>query len=109
MDIEELYSKMKGDKFLRATLEGSIELKGKSIIWAYEIYETVETEYCDCYDEEDDSLYCFERPCNEELLFETQRDDLEEIRDFINDLNLETELEFSEAEIIDKMISFKIY
>ena len=76
MDIETLFIKMKEDKFLQATLNGDIELKDKSIIWTYELYETVDNENCLCYDEEEDSAYCFERTCNEQLLFENHRDEL---------------------------------
>lgn len=113
MNIQALYLEIEKDEFLRATLSGNLVLKGNCIIWSYELYESPSDEnninsYNNEEDDEDD-LYGFERTSNEEILLETYRDDAEEIRDFLEELDGDSSWEFTEPEIFDDMISFKIY
>lgn len=108
MNIQALYLEMEQDEFLRATLNGELTLKGNCVIWSYELYES-STDDNNNYNEDEDDMYGFERTSNEEILLETYRDDVEEIRDFLEELGNDSSWELTEPEIFDDMISFKIY
>lgn len=109
MNIQALYLEMKEDEFLQSTLSGSFELKGNCIIWSYELYETSNNDNNDYYDDEENDMYNFERQSNEEILLETHRDDVEEIKEFLEDLEDDCSWEFTEPEVLGDTISFKIY
>ena len=108
MNLHTLFHEFEKDSIVQATLVGDLALTNNSIIWSYELYITDEDCNCETYDDEDEMCFGFERPCNEELLFEAYHDDFEEIKDFIVDLGEENEWEFSEPEVVGNLISFKI-
>lgn len=108
MDLHSLLLQFEKDDIVQATLSGELESGKDFILWSYQIYETGEE--CSCnYEDEDEMYFGFERPCNEELLFEAYRDDFEEIKDFLVDLGEENEWKFSDPEVVENLISFKIY
>lgn len=108
MNIQTLYLEMERDDFLKATLSGELELKGNCVIWSYELYETADGNE-GFYNDDEEMSFAFGRTSNEEILLETHRDDSEEIKDFIGELENEVEWDFSEPEIIDNKVSFKIF
>lgn len=109
MDINTLFLEFEKDDIIQATLVGDLSVTNESIIWSYEIFETGDECSCDFDEDDDEMCFGFERPCNEELLFEAYRDDFEEIKDFLVELGEENNWGFSEPEVIGDLISFKIF
>lgn len=109
MNIQALYLEMEKDEFLQTTVSGKLEIKGNCIIWTYELYENIDNENDDNYDDEENIGYGFEKASNEEILLMTYRDDLEEIKGFLEESENNSEWEFSEPEISETTISFKIF
>jgi hypothetical protein len=107
MNINELFEKIQ-DKFIPEDLKGEFALHGNCIIWEYNLDN--DCEEIPAPSEDDDELqFDFESESPEELLLETYNDDLELIEGLFDELEESDNWSFSEPEIIENVISFKIF
>lgn len=107
MKINELFEKIQNE-FQPEDLNGEIVLNGNSIVWTYKLDDNCE-ELEDFYSlYEDEISFDFESISSEELLREAQTEDLDKLENFIDILEETDNWIISEAEIADKVISFKI-
>ncbi len=109
MNIDKLYEKLQDENFLE-TLQGELTLNGNCIIWTFDLLNNSEEFDEDIDNDGNDDIESdeleFISPL--EMLNEAYFHDLQEIETFIADLD-ENDWQFSDAEIIDNVISFKIF
>lgn len=107
MNINELFNKFQ-DKFEEDELRGEFVLQGNVAIWSFNLSD--DEELLDCVEEEDDEyVFNYDSKCDEELLIEAYHQDLEKIQLFLDELNEMENLSFSDYEVIDDVILFKIF
>ena len=107
MNINELYESIQ-DKFIEDDIHGEFLLFGNLIIWSYKITEeNDEKNYLN--DEDENEIYNFESMSSEELLQEAYQEDYENLQEFLDDIGEIDNWEFSNSEIIDNIITFKIF
>lgn len=105
MNISELFETIQ-DELLSDELNGEFLLHGNVIIWSYNITEnSEEAEYLD----DDEESFNFEVISSEELLQEAYQDDFNKLEEFLNDTEEIDNWTFSDSEIVDDVIVFKIY
>lgn len=107
MNINELFNKFQ-DKFEEDELRGEFVLQGNVVIWSFNLSD--DEELLDCIEEEDDEyVFNYDSKCDEELLIEAYHQDLEKIQLFLDELNEMENLSFSDYEVVDDVILFKIF
>ena len=106
MTINELFEKIQEGLFLDE-LNGELIIKGNCIIWTYDLNKNSEEIETPTDDEE--SEFSFESQSPEELLLEAYQEDLEAIELFLDELEEFDNWTFSEPEIGETVISFKIF
>jgi len=107
MNISELFEKIQ-DCFMPEDLNGEITLHGNCITWSY----TPDNENIDeqkFLDEDSDALFGFESTSSEELLQEVYKNDLMLLEELFDDLEEIDNWSFSEPDIVENNISFKIF
>jgi hypothetical protein len=104
MIIGELFNKLQVE--LSEELKGELTLKGKSIIWTYDLNKN--SEEIDAPNEDDDEDFNFEAQSPEELLLEAYIDDLENIQQLLDEYDEFDNWLFSEPETNETIISFRI-
>ena len=104
MIIGELFNKLQEE--LSEELKGELTLKGKSIIWTYDLNKN--SEEIDTPNEDDDEDFNFEAQSPEELLLEAYIDDLENIQQLLDEYDEFDNWLFSEPETNETIISFRI-
>jgi hypothetical protein len=104
MIIGELFNKLQVE--LSEELKGELTLKGKSIIWTYDLNKN--SEEIDTPNEDDDEDFNFEAQSPEELLLEAYIDDLENIQQLLDEYDEFDNWLFSEPETNETIISFRI-
>ena len=107
MNIKQLYDILQ-EETLTEELKGEFNLIGNCIIWSYDLNENSE-EIENEIENYDEDYYGFNNPSPEELLQEAYNDDLNKIETYINDSDEYNEWTFSEPEVSDNTISFKIF
>jgi hypothetical protein len=106
MNINELFEKLQEETFLE-DLNGEFILEGNCIIWSYNLENDAEEVEAPIEDPEGELI--FEATSPEELLHEAYSEDLEAIEELIAELEDYTEWTFSEPELGELSISFKIF
>ena len=105
MNINELFETFQ-DEFTSDELNGEFLLHGKVIIWSYNLTENSEEI---AYLDDDEESFSFEASSSEELLQEVYQEDLEKIQLFLDTIEQTDNWRFSDSDVIDDMIVFKIY
>jgi hypothetical protein len=106
MNINELFETIQ-DEFDSEDINGEYLLFGNVIIWSYNITEnSEELEFINEDDEEE--IFNFEASSSEELLEEAYQSDFDKLQELLDRIE-ETEWTFSDSEIVDDVISFKIF
>lgn len=107
MNISELFEELQ-DNFLPEELNGEFMLHGNVIIWSYNLTEDSE-EIIFSGDEDEDEMFGFETSSSEELLLEGYQEDYNKLQEFLDNIDEVDNWNFSESEIIDDVITFKIF
>ena len=110
MNINELFEKIQ-DKFLPEDLSGEFQLDGNCIIWTYNLEddsEEIPTPTSND-DDEDELQFNFESSSPEELLQEAYDHDIEKIDELLDELEESDNWTFSDSDINENIISFKIF
>jgi len=109
MNISDLFEEIQ-ERFSPDDLCGELVLHGNCIIWSYKVTNDSE-DYCETSEYEDDDEACidFEAVSSEELLQDAYNEDSEKIETFFDELNQSGNWTFSDADIVDDSISFKIF
>lgn len=112
MNIYELYNHLEIDDFSER-IKGELKLIGNYIIWSFTLTETAdETEsHAYDYDEDDEDNYvsAFSYVSSEESLQDTCDADMEIIKQYINELDEFNDWTYSDPDVDDDTISFKIF
>jgi hypothetical protein len=109
MNINELFEKIQ-DKFLPEELSGEFQLNGNCIIWTYNLENNVEEIPTSITgDDEDELQFDFDSLSTEELLQEACDHDREKIEELLDILEESDNWTFSDSDIIENNISFKIF
>jgi hypothetical protein len=113
MNINELFDEIQ-DRFLPEDLNGEFTLHGNCIVWTYDLdKDDVEDEIIvptnNKDDDEDAPLFDFESSSTEELLQEAYDEDIILIEQLLDELEESDNWLFSEPEINENIISFKIF
>jgi hypothetical protein len=95
------------EAILPEELNGEFILQGNCIIWTYNLDEDSEVIPAPSEDDEE-SNYNFESQSSEELLWEAYQEDLDLVKEFLDSIE-EENWTFSDPDIGDSMISFKIF
>lgn len=105
MNIDKLYEAIQIDLIPRQ-LNGDFILYNNEIIWSY-ILET--NEGLEFFNDDDEESFSFENISSEEQLLEAYHDDYEKLHDFFDAIEQTNHWMFTDDEIIDNTINFKIY
>ncbi len=109
MNISELFEEIQ-NKFLPEDLNGELTLHGNCIIWTYNLdEEEVEIIVPNDDEDEDAPLFDFESSSSEELLQDAYDEDILLIEQLLDELEESGNWSFSEPEISENIISFKIF
>jgi len=107
MNINELFELVQ-DNLDHEEMNGELIIQGNCIIWSCNINSIDDGDEDDfSYDEED--VFSFESSSNEEKLNEYYSEDLETIQRVFDELGEYDNWSFSDPEIIDDTISFKVF
>lgn len=107
MNINELFETIQNE-FHPEELNGEYLLHGNVIIWSYNLIEdSEETNYLNEHD--DDESLSFEATSSEELLQEAYQIDFEKLQEFFDNIEEINNWTFSDSEIVDDVIVFKIF
>ena len=105
MNINELFETIQ-DKFIPDELSGEFLLHENTIIWSYNLTEdSEEMNYLD----DDDEIPNFEASSSEELLQEVYQEEFEKLQQFLDGIEETDNWTFSDYEIVDDVIVFKIF
>lgn len=105
MNINELFETIQ-DEFVPEEINGEFLLHGNVIIWSYDLTEN--SEEID-YQDDDDESFGFEASSSEELLHEVHQEVLEKLQQFLDGIEETDNWTFSDSEVIDDVITFKIF
>ena len=106
MNINELFENIQ-DEFLEEELNGEFLLHGNVMIWSYNLMD--DSEELLYLDEDEEEAFSFEATSSEELLQEAYQEDLEKIQQHMDSLGVMDDWTFSDQEIVDDVIVFKIF
>ncbi len=107
MNIRELFEKIQ-DTFNSDNINGEFILQGNCIIWSYSLDN--DSEDLPMLDVDDDEyVYSFESESSEELLTNACNTVIEQVEGLFDELDENDNWGFSDSEIIDNLITFKIY
>ena len=107
MNISDLFEEIQ-DRFSPEDLNGELTLHGNCIVWSYKMESDIEDE-CESCDIDDDDPISFDCVSCEELLQDAYIEDSEKIETFFDELNQANDWTFSDADIVENTISFKIF
>jgi len=108
MNISELFEVIQ-DRFAPADLNGELTLQGNCIVWTY-TPETDGEDIDEPFDfEEDEISFEFESVSCEELLQDAYLEDKEKIETYLDEIDESNNWAFSEGDVIDREITFKIF
>jgi hypothetical protein len=106
MNINELFETIQ-DEFLPEELNGEFLLHGNVIIWSYNLTEN--SEELPYLEEDEEELFDFDATSSEELLREAYLEDLEMVQHFLDGIDETDNWTFSDSEVLDDVIVFKIF
>lgn len=106
MNINELFEVIQ-DEFLPEEMNGDFLLHGNVIIWSYNL--TDDSEELLYLDEDEEEFFSFEATSSEELLQEAYQEDFEKLQQFLDSIEETDNWTFSDQEIVDDVIVFKIF
>ena len=106
MNINELFETIQ-DEFVPEELNGEFLLHGNVIIWSYNLTEY--SEEIAYLDDDDEETFSFEASSSEELLQEAHQEDLEKLQLLIDGVEETDNWTFSDSEVVDDVIVFKIF
>lgn len=106
MNINELFETIQ-EEFLPEDLNGEFILHGNVIIWSYNLSD--DCEELDYIDEDEEDGFSFEASCSEELLQEAYQEDYDKLHLFLDSIGEMDDWTFSDSEIVDEVIVFKIF
>lgn len=107
MNINELFEKIQ-EKFGEEELKGEFTLQGNCIVWEYNL-DNNSQEIPAPSDDDEELQFDFEATSPEELLLEVYNEDYLLIEGLLDEYEETENWTFSESEIIDNTISFKIF
>jgi len=105
MNINEL-SEVIQDEFLPEELNGEFLLHGNVIIWSYNLSDDSEDLL---FLDDDEEMLSFEAMSSEELLQEAYQEDFDKLQQFFDGIEETDNWTFSDSEIVDEVIVFKIF
>jgi len=112
MNINDLFEEIQ-KKFTSDDLKGELILHGNCIIWSYSIENDSEEfdslNFENNEDEENSETLEFEPISSEELLQDAYNEVFEKIEILLDEFSQTDSWEFSDADIIENTISFKIF
>lgn len=106
MNINELFETIQNE-FHPEELNGEFLLHGNVIIWSCNLTE--DSEEINYLDEDDEESFDFEAVSSEELLQEAYQDDFNKLQEFLDGIEETDNWTFSDSEIVDDVIVFKIF
>lgn len=107
MNINELFETIQNE-FHPEELNGEYLLHGNVIIWSYNLSDdSEELDYSN--EEDDDETFSFEATSSEELLQEAYQEDFDKLQEFLDSIEESDNWTFSDSEIVDDVIIFKIF
>lgn len=109
MNINELFEKLI-ERFGEDEIKGEFTLNGNCIIWEYNLdnnSEEIQTPISD--DDEDEITFDFDAVSPEELLQEAYNEVLALLELFFDELEETDNWTFSDSDVVDNTISFKIF
>jgi len=107
MNINELFETIQ-DEFSPEEINGEYLLHGNVIIWSYNITENSE-ELHFLNEDDDDEMFSFEASSSEELLQEAYQEDFNKLQEFLDGIEEIDNWTFSDSEVVDDVIIFKIF
>lgn len=107
MNINELFEIIQ-DEFISEELNGEFLLHGNVIIWSYNLTEDSE-EITFLNDDDEEEMFSFETSSSEELLQEGYQEDFNKLQEFLDKIEESENWTFSDSEIVDDVITFKIF
>lgn len=110
MNINELFEKLQ-ERFGEDEIKGEFSLNGNCIIWEYNLdNNSEEIQIPISGDDDDDEItFDFEAVSPEELMLEVYNEVLGLIELFFDELEETDNWTFSDSDIVDNTISFKIF
>jgi len=105
MNINELFETIQNE-FLSEELNGEFLLYENVIIWSYNLTE--DSEEIIFHDNDEEESFDFEAISSEELLLKAYNEDLEILQQFLDSTEETDNWTFSDSEIVDDVIVFKI-
>ena len=107
MNTNELFENIQED-FITDESDGELTLQRNSIVWSYTLEDDCEDiDLSDCDDE--DIYNQFESTTADEILDEVSNNYIEKLKLFLDNLNELENWTFSEPDIIEDTISFKLF
>ena len=106
MNINELFETIQ-DEFVPEELNGEFLLHGNVIIWSYNLTE--DSEEIVYLNDDEEETFSFEASSSEELLQEAHQEDLEKLQFLIDGVEETDNWTFSDSEVVDDVIVFKIF
>lgn len=108
MNINELFKKIQLE-FVSEEINGEYILDENIIIWSYDLNNNnYDSEYIDDDDDYENNNFNFEATTIEEYLMEAYQEDYELLQDYLDNIEENENWEFSDTEIIENKISYKI-
>ena len=107
MNITQLFNKIQ-ENFIDDESKGELVLQGNCIVWTY-VYDEECNDSFECEDDEEGMYIHFESITIDEKLEEISTDYIENIKLYLDELNEIENWTFSEPDIVDDSISFKIF
>jgi hypothetical protein len=108
MNINELFEQIQDNFISNEILNGEFTLQGNCIIWTYNLEENSE-EIAPPSEDDEEQNFSFEALSSEELLQEAYQDDLMLLEGFLDEIEEINNWTFSDPEISENLISFKIF
>lgn len=106
MNINELFESIQ-DEFHPEELNGEYLLHGNVIIWSYNLTE--DSEEIEFLNDDDEESFSFEAASTEELLQEAYQEDFDKLQEFLDNIEEMDNWTFSDSEVVDDIIVFKIF
>ena len=107
MNINELFEKIQNE-FDDDDLKGELIIQGNVIIWSFNLSDDID-EFDYVEEDNDEHVFNYEAQSDEERLIEVYHEDVENIKLFFDELGEIDKWTFSDYEIVDEVILFKIF
>ena len=108
MNVKELFDELQ-NKFSNDDLTGELILQGNCIIWTYNLDDEFEDDSMSFDLDDEEIIFGFNSCGSEELLEDAYAEDFEKIINYLDEIDEFNNWTFSDADIVDDLISFKIF